>query len=119
MMIKIASVFSVLMLATLAVAHSATFVERGTHTVVDVVSYNVVNGQVEPDGRCIGFAVGSFCCIGICIMDSPTVSNSVVKTAKTHPNNLIIYAKEGLNAVVTINKSAGTFDVVNHDDPNY
>ncbi|KAG0041260.1 hypothetical protein BGZ83_002082, partial [Gryganskiella cystojenkinii] len=45
-----------------------------------------------------------------------TFSDPVVKA---DPDNLIIDAKKGSSALATIDKSAGTFDVVHHDDTNY
>ncbi|KAI1282621.1 hypothetical protein EDD11_001307, partial [Mortierella claussenii] len=59
---------------------------------------NVVDGQVEHD-RCIAIRIGEFCCVGICINDQ-TFSDPVVKA---DPDNLIIDAKKGSSALVTIN----------------
>ncbi|KAF8937716.1 hypothetical protein BGZ58_002260, partial [Dissophora ornata] len=35
-----------------------------------------------------------------------------------NPKNLIIKSEKGVNTLVTINKAAGTFDVVHADDPD-
>lgn len=63
---------------------------------------------------CNGLRLGDYYCVGICTMNNAPVENKVhaISLIRKHSDNLILQAEKGTNTVVTVNKSAGTFDVV-------
>ena len=116
---KIASVVSVMLLAVSAAAYPSKIAERSVPTGSDVVSYKIVDGNpISP--MCIGLRLGNFCCVGICTMGNGPVESKVhaVSLIRERPENIVLQAEKGTNAVVTVNKSAGTFDVVSTSDPD-
>ncbi|KAF9117310.1 hypothetical protein BGW39_002358, partial [Mortierella sp. 14UC] len=118
MLPKIPSIITVMLLAASAIAHPIEDIKTSAHTGVDIVSYNFVDSNVDPNA-CYGIRLGDYCCIGICSMGGALENDAHHYSLDTaNPDNLIIQAEKGVNALVTINKLAGTFDVVQTIEPD-
>ncbi|KAF8941440.1 hypothetical protein BGZ47_007375 [Haplosporangium gracile] len=118
MMPKIASIITVMLLAASSTAHPIEEIKSSAHTGVDIVSYNLVDGKAESNVY-YGLQLGDYCCIGICTAGG-TLENDAhhYSLDAVNPDNLIIRAEKEVNALITVNKLAGAFDVAQTIEPD-